>query len=440
MPILLYSQEKNEKANDTIKAVVNASSVENNEKTKKSLGDESTRSVNDTTKIVVGAPENEIKKDTLNTEDGAMDIDENRGIFIMGDNGNIQFRILGSIRFSSLFDNKLLEDKSRFNAFDIPTGDDNFNVLNYYNSLMFTRLGFEVTRKTNIGNIFIRLETDFAGEADGQDSAYRIRHAYAQFNNWLIGQTWSLFSNIRAQATSVNRVGAPGSISLRTPQIRYSFKIPWKNLRASAALEYSLPDVRESDSIADNNINVQTVPNLTARISSNNKFGHLQLSGIAAPITGVDTLGNTSTFLGFGVSFSGYWQVPNKDKLLFQATYASAVTHFINMFRNKALDLVYNPEKEQFEAIGSWSGNAAYEHLWRDNLSSSISFGIADIINKNFDDPNSYDYSYSASLNIFWTIVPGARIGLEYMNGKRENVGDSNGRASRVWALFYYDF
>lgn len=435
----ISGQEKNESVVDSSKAVVNASDEKKQDSIKKPI-DDKLKSINDTTKVVIGAPDNQITKDTVNTQDSPLDIEENRGIFIMADNGNTQLRILGSIRFSALFDNKLLSDKSRFNTYDIPTGLANFSAVNYYNSLMFSRLGFEVTRKTSIGNIFIRLETDFAGQADGQSSAYRIRHAYAQFGKWLVGQTWSLFANVNAQAMSVNRAGSPGTISLRTPQIRYSFNIPFKNLKGSVAFEYSLPEINQTDSTSANYINVQTVPNLTARISKKAELGYAQLSTIIAPITGVDTLGNKSTFLGFGLSFSGYWKTRDADKLIFQATYSRAVSHFINMFRDNDLDLVYNPVDQNFEALSSWSGNLAYEHNWKNNLTSTVSIGMADIVNTEFQPPDAYSYSYSGSINTFWTIVQGAKIGLEYMYGKRSNVDDTNGNASRIWALFYYDF
>ena len=436
----MYAQEKDKSIRDTTKAVVNAPDQKKQDTIKKSL-DNIFLVGKDSSKVVVGAPTNQIMKDTTNTQDSPLDIDESRGIFIMADNGNTQLRILGSIRFSALFDNKLLSDKSRFNTYDIPTGEANFKVINYYNSLMFSRLGFEVTRKTSIGNIFIRLETDFAGQVDGQSSAYRIRHAYAQFNKWLVGQTWSLFANVRSQAMSVNRVGAPGTISLRTPQIRYSFDIPFKNLKGSVAYEYSLPEASQTDSISENYINVQTVPNLTARISSKEKFGYIQLSGIIAPITGLDTIGNKSSFLGFGISFSGYWDIHDKSKLIYQLTYSRAVSHFINMFRDNNLDLVYNPVNQDFEPLNSWSGNLAYEYIWNNNnLTSTVSFGIADIVNTSYQPPTAYDFSYSGSINTFYKIVEGARVGLEYLYGRRINTDNSNGRASRIWVLFYYDF
>jgi hypothetical protein len=239
---------------------------------------------------------------------------------------------------------------------------------------------------------------------------------------------------------SVNRAGAPGTISLRTPQIRYSFDIPFKKFKGSVAYEYSLPEVNQTDSVSLNYNNIQTVPNLTAKIRSKEKFGYLQLSGIITPITGLDTIGNKSYFLGFGISFSGYWNTHNKNKFIFQTTYARAVSHFVNMFRDHDLDLVYNPLNQDFEALSSWSGNLAYEHHWKNNLTSSVSFGIADIVNTSYQPPTAYHYSYSGSLNTFWTIVEGARIGLEYLYGKRINIDNSSGQASRIWVLFYYDF
>ena len=224
----VFCQEKSESLPDSAKAVVKQPQELSKQDTLNTSLSKNIISANDTTKVVVGATKNQIEKDTISTEESPLDISDNRGIYIMSNNGNTQFRIMGSIRFSALFDNKLLSDKSRFNTYDIPTGNANFSAINYYNSLMFSRIGFEVTRKTSIGNIFIRLETDFAGEEDGQSSAYRIRHAYAQFNKWIVGQTWSLFSNVNAQALSVNRNGPSGTISIRTPQIRYSFNIHWK--------------------------------------------------------------------------------------------------------------------------------------------------------------------------------------------------------------------
>jgi hypothetical protein len=366
-------------------------------------------------------------------EDSPLDITSDRGLYIMADEGKLQMRILGSIRFSAYYDNKNLQNKNTFSTFDIPTGNQAYKVPNYFNSLNFSRIGFEIKRKTTGGDFFIRLETDFAGP----ESNYRIRHAYGQYRNFLIGQSWSLLSNVSSLPATVDPNGPVGTITSRTPQIRFNSSISDRLLYA-VAVEYSLPDYISSDTI--NITFVQTIPNLTARINSDGKLGSLQLSGIIAPITGIDPNGNRDTSFGFGSSLSGTLKLHRSDQLLFQATYGKAINHFMNPFQGKGQDMAYNPETSTFNGLNTAGGFLSYGHIWPKDISSYLSFGIASIINRSYQSEDSFNYSYSFSGNAFWKIVEGMRVGLEYMYGRRYNIDDSTGKASRIWALFYYDF
>ncbi len=366
-------------------------------------------------------------------EDSPLDITSDRGLYIISDEGKLQMRILGSIRFSAYYDNKNLLNKNTFSTYDIPTGNQAYKVPNYFNSLNFSRIGFEITRKTAGGDFFIRLETDFAGP----ENNYRIRHAYGQYRNFLIGQSWSLLSNVTSLPATVDPNGPVGTITSRTPQIRFSSSISGRLLYA-VAVEYSLPDYISSDTI--NITFVQTIPNLTARINGDGKLGSLQLSGIIAPITGIDPNGNRDTSFGFGTSLSGTLKLHRSDQLLFQATYGKAINHFMNPFQRKGQDMAYNPETLTFNGLHTAGGFLSYGHIWPKDISSYLSFGIASIINRSYQTEDSFNYSYSFSGNAFWKIVEGMRVGLEYLYGRRYNIDDSSGKASRIWALFYYDF
>lgn len=105
------------------------------------------------------------KSDSLITEESSpLDITNDRGLFLLAPDGNMQLRILGSIRFSALYDMVEMPVKSSFNTYYIPTGEDNIKVPNYYNSLNESRLGFEVKRLVGKTVVFGRLETDFNGK------------------------------------------------------------------------------------------------------------------------------------------------------------------------------------------------------------------------------------------------------------------------------------
>lgn len=64
---------------------------------------------------------------------------------------------------------------------------------------------------------------DFLGGA-GLDNL-RIRHAYLNYNQWLIGQTWSNFAVPDYMPETIDALGYVGGSVKRTPQVRYGYTI-----------------------------------------------------------------------------------------------------------------------------------------------------------------------------------------------------------------------
>ena len=102
------------------------------------------------------------------------------------------------------------------------------------------------------------------------------------------------------------------------------------------------------------------------------------------------------------------------------------------MFSSENEDTAYNPNTQEIEGLYSNSGYIAYSHKLPKNLSASLSFGMADISNKDFQTNDAYSHSYHALLNAFWVPVDGARVGIEFANGQRFDKGGSRGPANRV--------
>ena len=177
-------------------------------------------------------------------EDAALDIGQNRGLFIITPGGEMQLRILGSVRYLVVYDDINLEKKNSLITYDIPVIDDKERLPNYYNGLQQSRLGFEITRRVDEGNVFVRLETDFAGP-----NGFRIRHAYGQYQNFLFGQPWSLFSQVSFLPATVGFGGPSGSIAVRSPQMRYTTQKLLPSSMVSLGLEYFKPDFSVPDSV-----------------------------------------------------------------------------------------------------------------------------------------------------------------------------------------------
>ena len=101
---------------------------------------------------------------------------------------------------------------------------------------------------------------DFWDGAEG-NGKLRIRHAYVDFNNWLLGQTSSGMANIETNTESVDYTLFMGYSWTRTPQVRYNFNLaPEHNLKVAA--EYV--DSRSSELPALTAKYVYNQSNLTA--------------------------------------------------------------------------------------------------------------------------------------------------------------------------------
>ncbi len=392
----------------------------------------------DTSKTTISSigPKEEFKIDTIiKQEDSPLDIASDRGLYITTHDGKMQLRILGSVRFSALYDLVEMPIKHTFNTYYIPTGDNNRKIPNYYNSLNQSRLGFEVTRKLENTNAFIRLETDFNG-INGQ---FRIRHAYGQIGNLLVGQTWSLLSNVSAMPITVDGKAATGSVKLRTPQIRYRGK--QKNGTSWAvALEYSQPELNPEEDDTLGLTTVQMIPDITARLARDGILGEVQLSGIVTTISTKDLNSNISNMFGFGASLSGTIDLTPEHQLLYQITGGKAISHYISTFSGTGMDAAFDPATNSFRSLNSYGGYMSYAFDLNEYITACATFGAALQTNRDFQLDNAYRNSTSLSFDAFWEVIEGARIGLEYVHGQRWDKGGNTGHASRFWALFYYDF
>ena len=97
-----------------------------------------------------------------------------------------------------------------------------------------------------------RFEIDFFGSRHRrpahQQHATRpvLRHAYVQWGNWLVGQTWSNFMDVATLPEAVDFIGpTDGTTFVRQPQVRYTmggFSLSAEN-RETTILPYDVAGV-----------------------------------------------------------------------------------------------------------------------------------------------------------------------------------------------------
>ncbi len=383
--------------------------------------------------IISNTPTDTNQTDTARiTETAPLDIAQNRGLFIKTPDGNMQLRILGSVRYLVVFDQLNLPSKNSFSTYDIPTGEFNNPLPNYYNGLDQTRLGFEVTRKTQKGDIFIRLETDFTGP-----NGFRIRHSYGSYGKFLFGQTWSLFSHVNALPSMVDFAGPTASLIMRTPQIRYSIPNIYKEINLAVSLEYIIPNVNIPDSIGGETF--QLIPDVSLRLDKVFSWGSSQLSLVIPTLSGLDSQKNIVIRPGWGISGSVVINSWKKGQWHLQGVVGQSITRYFNDLSDNGLDLVVNSEGKIYSPL-SYGFYLSYEHRWTNAIYSNFTYGWVGMDQYNFDASNTYREGFTIRSNTFWDITDGSKIGAEFIWGERIDKNYVSGNAVRFNLLFYYDF
>jgi len=390
----------------------------------------------DTTRLIIGhkAGIDKFMSDTTKLiEDAALDIAQNRGLFIVTPDQKLQLRILGSVRFQATYDNKNLNSNISYTTYDIPVGENNVRFPNIFFGLEQTRLGFEITRNTQRGNMFVRLETDFAG-----NNGFRIRHAYGQFGRFLLGQTWSLFTQIVSIPATVDFGSPTGAAIAKTPQIKYTIPNLFSGYNLALAFEYFKPDYVLPDSLAVESF--QLIPNVTARIDKTFDWGLIQLSGLVTVLSGKEEGGDPAYLFGWGGSFSAVVNSWVNGKWYFQVNGGKGIARYYNDFEDQGLDLLIDPDTGQGLLPYVMGSFLTYEHAWREDIFSNFTYGAIVLENYSFTPAEAFRWGDSFRINTFWTVVEGARVGLEYIYGARNNNNKEEGRAGRLNFLVYYDF
>lgn len=359
----------------------------------------------------------------------------NRGFLIITSDGKAELRIRGSLRVNGAYDLNGLQNKNNFSTYDIPVGRENKTEPRFFMSARQSRLGLEATRKSRIGDIFMRIETDFLGAGNG---LIRLRHAFLQGHTFIIGHTWATFSDVSSLPLTVDLQG-PNSVAIeRSIQFRY-FRTTGNNFRWSVALESPRPEIRVPDSVRLEPA-FQSFPDIAARLRKSADWGHVQLAATFRSITVKDLNSELDVLTGFGVLLSGNITFAKDNGVLFQGVYGSAISGFIKALSGKGLDVIYNPLTKEFEPIVSMGGFLTYKRQWHPEWVSFFTAGVVNVENKDFQPEDAFNLSRYVSANLFWEVLTGGRLGLEYSWGERINKDRDSGTANRISFIFIYDF
>ncbi len=356
----------------------------------------------------------------------------------------------GRVRTAAVFTLAPLGSDDRFVTHSIPV-ESTDTAVGQGRRTTFTantsRFNFEMRTPTGVGHMRTFLEGDFFG-SDVNDNrvAFRLRHAYAQFRGFIVGQTWSTFSDPAARHEDLDFEGINGENVIRQPQIRYTWLGPNDRQVAVAA---ETPEVSLTGGEG-----VNLVPDLVGRVIwKHHETGHLQVAVVLREIRGEATLqpGVVRSAFAWGASVSGVFPFRRfqlEDRILFQLNGGEGNARYINDLNSLGgQDAVFDPITGELDALPAVGGYLAWEHAWKEwkrtremKLRSTVIWSSVSVHNLSFQVADAYHKTERLSVNLVFSPIDRVDFGLEYIVGRRENLDGQRGDADQVQVVGVFRF
>jgi len=280
------------------------------------------------------------------------------------------------------------------------------------------------------------VEMDFFGSSS---TTPRLRHAYAQGKNLLIGQTFSNFMDPDSGPDTLDFEGPNSQISIRTPQMRYTFRLG-KKTTTSIAIEKPTSDVSFStpDFTAQPN---SPSPDGTIQFRHEWDSGHVQFAALMRDVAAFLPDGRSDSVFGWGFNLTGLFKMGKSNNFVYQGEYGHGITRYIQDTSGLGIDAAVisalKPELEAVPVVGTYGG---LQHYWVSKLRSSAVFGFVQAQNTPAQRASAFHQSGYSAVNLIWSPISQLSLGTEFLYGWRLNKDGSTGNAPRIQVSAKYNF
>ena len=347
-----------------------------------------------------------------------------------------KIKVMGGVRVNGYYDFSGMTSTEGFLPYDIPVGEQQIDDLSsVYIGARQSRFGIEGEANTKVGHVRTYMEVDFASTTS---SFWRLRHAYAEWNYFKIGHTWSTFMDNASLPTTVEFEGPNSSLSKRHGLIRYERKYGEQSI-VGVSIEAPVSDYfNPADSLLEGK-NKQGNFDIAGRYKHLQKWGHIQLAGIFRRIDYLND-DQIDVLYGWGILLSSVYKLNEKNTFYTQYSLGESIANYYVGFSNRQLDAVYDPKADNMTRKFIQGGFLTYTHIFSPVWRFSATFGVSYLEVKEFEPAETFKSSRYFATNIFYYPIETINIGLEYTAGSRTNKDDQTGHATRISMIAGFSF
>jgi hypothetical protein len=304
-------------------------------------------------------------------------------------------------------------------------------------SIRPTRLNLDFrVPSAKVGEVRFYLEGDLFGT---NSTTPRLRHAYAQVRNVLIGQTFSNFMDPDAFPDTLDFQGPNGMVSVRNPQLRYGFA-----LTPSTTLYISVE--KPSSDITFKTTQFSSQPNAPSpdgavRLRQEFERGHFQVAGLFRSIAAFLPDGRTDSVFGWGLNASTGVKTFGKDNVILAVAAGHGISRYLQDTSGLGIDAEpTSGATPQLRATPAAGVEASYQHFWSKSLRSSAIYSYAAVNNTDLAAGTSYNHGTYTGANLIWNPYGSLNVGAEYLYGWAMEQNGQKANAPRIQFSAKYSF
>jgi hypothetical protein len=359
---------------------------------------------------------------------------------------NTMLRVGGFARTDLIHDFSPVGNTAKFVASSIPTGPNPGND-NTSMSVAPSRLSLELRNNTNYGPLRIYYENDF-NNAPNTTNSFRLRHFYGQWQNVLVGQTWSAWQDPDAIPDTVDFEGPNAQIFRFNPQIRYTYAMNKENIIA-VSVEEPKTEVPGAVTLPSGLVNLNAtspIPDFVLQYRYVENWFHIQNAWLFRSLGGFVGPSNEKQVFGWGGMLSAVAMVYGRDTIIVQGIYGEGIARYVNdLGSDTALDVGIRPDGT-IAALPTIGGYVSYQHFWAQRWRSAVTYGYLHVNTTSVAAPAITNNSNTAfkstqytEVNLMYSPGAGFTVGAGLLWGQHTEKTDQRGDAFRLNFVLQYD-
>jgi hypothetical protein len=355
-------------------------------------------------------------------------------------------RLGGFARTDVIHDFSPAGNTSKFVTSSIPTGpnpgSDNTSM-----SVAPSRISVEIRNNTKYGPLRIYYENDF-NNGPNTTNSFRLRHFYGQWQNILIGQTWSAWGDTDAIPDTVDFEGPNSWIFRLQPQVRYTYAMNKEN-NVAVSIEQpksEMPGTVTAPTPATAINSNSPIPDFVVRYRHEQSRFHIQHAWLFRDLGGFVTPGTDKHVFGWGGMLSAAAAVYGKDNIMVQGIIGEGIARYINdLGEGTGLDVGVKPDGT-IVALPAWGVFGSFQHFWSERWRSAVTYGYLHVNTTDLASPaitnnsnTSFNNTQYSEANLMYSPGAGFTVGAGLLWGQHVVKNGDRGDDIRLNFVLQYD-